>query len=281
MSVRFQKLAVLGHPIAQSKSPYIHTSWMRDYDLQGSYEAIDIAPECYEARVRELIEQGYTGFNVTVPFKERVLKLCDVLDPAAEALGAVNTVRVDEAGKVYGLNTDTFGVIENLKEQMPQDLKEAWSWCDKTFVVLGAGGAARAAVYALLQEGAGRVIVCNRSFDKAQALLEFDESRVQAVRWEERSAILEHCDVLINTTSLGMMGMPGLEISLQALPQEAIVYDIVYKPLMTELLVQAQERGAHVVTGLGMLVQQARPAFREWFGVLPEVKPVLMEALLS
>lgn len=267
------RCGVIGHPISHSKSPLIHTHWMAQHHIDGEYRAIDIAPENLSTGVQALIDEGYAGFNVTVPHKVAIMALCDEIDDTAGLIGAVNTVLIRN-GKLYGRNTDAFGFLENLKQNWAQVS------FDRPVMVLGAGGAARAVVHALLQEGVSDLRVSNRSQDKALNLCEMAPAKMTAVSWEARDALKE-IGLLINTTSLGMKNQPPLDINLCDLPRDAGVNDIVYAPLMTDLLQQAQARGNVAITGIGMLLHQARPAFEAWCGALPEVDAALEKKVLA
>ena len=269
------KACVIGHPIAHSKSPLIHNHWLRQYGIEGSYKAIDIVPENLAEDIQSLIDGGYDGFNVTVPHKQAVMALCDMLDETAQKIGAVNTVVIKE-GKLHGKNTDAFGFIANIKTAQPDFIFK-----NKTAFVLGAGGAARAVIYGLLEEGIEKIILSNRTMEKARELQSMAPDAVDVVSWEERKQALKAADLLVNTTSLGMQGKPHLEMDLSALPKTAPVNDIVYAPLMTDLLQQAKDRGNPIVTGIGMLLHQARPAFEAWTGVLPEVTGELESKVLT
>lgn len=269
----FVKAAVIGHPVAHSKSPLIHGHWIARHGFRGSYEAIDIAPENLARGVRDLATQGYAGFNVTVPHKSAILPLCAELDETAARIGAANTIVVRESGALYATNTDVFGFVENIRAAAPE-----FDFASGPAVILGAGGAARAAVHGLLRQGCPKIFLCNRTFARAQQIAEScaDPSRVRAARWEERAEILSGAALLANTTTLGMAGQPRLEIELAPLDKNAVVNDIVYAPLETELLRAARERGNRVVGGIGMLLHQARPAFASWFGVMPEIDAELL-----
>lgn len=267
------RAGVIGHPIAHSKSPLIHGHWMEKYNIVGDYKVIDIAPDALALGVRDLVRDGYAGFNVTVPHKIAIMELCDEIDATARTIGAVNTVVIED-GKLYGRNTDAFGFIANLKAALPDYA------FDRPAMVLGAGGAARAVVYGLLQQGVPSVAVCNRSKDKAEVLRDLDDARVSVVDWDDRDQLAAY-GLLVNTTSLGMKGQPPLDIRLDELPIDAAVYDIVYAPLMTDLLSAAQARGNAIVTGIGMLLHQARPAFEAWTGTLPEVDDALAQKVLA
>jgi len=261
------KAAVIGHPVKHSLSPMIHNHWLKKHGIDGSYEAIDIAPEKLQATLSQLIDQGYAGFNVTIPHKIAVMDICDEIGAVAQAIGAVNTIRID-GGKVYGTNTDAFGFIENLRDQQP-----GWNAAHGPALVLGAGGAAKAIVYALREAGVKDIVVTNRTREKAEELGE------TVVDWQERNNAVQNAGLIVNTTSLGMNGQDPLEIDLSG--SRAIVYDIVYRPLMTPLLRQAEDLGLPVVTGLGMLLHQARPAFKGWFKILPGVDNELQDMVLK
>ncbi|PZO82287.1 MAG: shikimate dehydrogenase, partial [Micavibrio aeruginosavorus] len=239
------------------------------------YGRVEIAPEELRERIANMIADGYAGFNVTIPHKQAIFALCESVDEKATAIGAVNTVVVRN-GKLYGSNTDAFGFIENFKSQAP-----GFDFAKGPIVVLGAGGAARAIVYGLIEEGAKKIIITNRTEEKAREIAMMAPSIISAAKWEDREEILKNAAALINTTALGMTGKDALEINLQNLPQYAVVSDIVYVPLMTQLLVDAKARGNTVVTGIGMLLHQARPAFEKWFGVMPEVDKTLEEKVLA
>ncbi len=272
------KAGVIGHPISHSKSPLIHNYWIEAYGLKGAYEAIDSAPDQLEEDIKRLIDEGYKGFNATVPHKESVIKLCDEVSHNAQVIGAVNTVVIKD-GKLHGLNTDGFGFLHNIWDVDPN-----FNFEDKCAVVLGAGGATRAIVSALIGERIGKIILLNRTRPRAETIREemgFMSDLIVVEDWEQRAQFLERADLLVNTTSLGMQGQPALDLDLSALPTHTLVNDIVYAPLQTDLLQAAKMRGNMVVTGIGMLIHQARPAFKEWFGFLPDVTPALKELVLK
>lgn len=265
MSKEFIKTAVIGHPIAHSKSPLIHNYWLKKYGISGEYKAVDIAPDDIRTGVQALIDEGYTGFNVTVPHKVSIMKLCSGLNVVAREIGAVNTISIRN-GKLYGTNTDAFGFTQNIKQSV-----KGWSFKDGNAVVLGAGGAAKAIIYALLKEGVPEIFVANRTVEKAEELRSLDPKRVSVVDWENRSWAFIGTNLIVNTTSLGMTKNPALDVDLSYAPKTALVTDIVYAPLMTGLLKQAKKLGMPYVTGIGMLLHQARPGFELWNGVLPDV----------
>lgn len=275
MSYNFIKTAVIGYPISHSKSPLIHNHWIEKYSLQGEYKGIDIAPENLKQGVQTLIDEGYAGFNVTVPHKIPIMDLCDELSAIAQKIGAVNTVTIKN-GKLYGTNTDAYGFAQNIKESVESD----WSFNAGKAVVLGAGGAAKAIIYALLQEDVQTIIITNRNREKAENLCQMASEKIKVIDWDDRNSTFDNANVIINATALGMNAKPALEVDISNAPSHALVNDIVYAPLMTDLLLNAQKRDMKFVTGIGMLLHQARPGFELWNGVLPDVTSEL-EALVT
>ena len=261
---------VMGWPVAHSRSPAIHNYWIRHYGLNGSYVLLPVQPERLTDAVRGLRALGFAGCNITIPHKVAAMPLVDRIDPLAARIGAINTVVVEKDGTLAGYNTDAYGYIQSLLDAQP-----AWRADAGPVTVLGAGGAARAILVALAERGAKDIRLCNRSLDKAQALAAEFGAPIRAVPWEQREEALEDAALLVNTTSLGMKGQDPLDIRLERLPRHALVSDIVYVPLETPLLAAARERGHIAVDGLGMLLNQARPAFQHWFGLLPELTPEL------
>lgn len=257
---------VMGFPIMHSRSPAIHNHWLAEYGLLGHYAPLAVKPEGLEKALRALHPLGFSGVNLTIPLKELAMPLLDEIDPVARAIGAVNCVVVEASGKLRGFNYDAFGYVESLRESAP-----GWRAEAGPAVVLGAGGAARAILAGLIGEGAKEVRLVNRTFERAQRLAAEFGPRVNALDWDEREEALAGAALLVNTTSMGMTGQPPLELALDALPGHAVVSDIVYVPLETDLLAQARRRGLKAVDGLGMLLHQARPAFRDWFGPMPKV----------
>ena len=262
----FRLAGVMGWPVMHSRSPRLHNSWMRRYGVSGYYAPLPVEPGRLEAALRALPALNFAGCNVTLPHKEDIVRIADHVDPAAKAIGAANCVVVLEDGSLAAFNYDVFGFMEALRAQAP-----GWRAAQGPAVVLGAGGAARAIVYGLIADGAPEVRVVNRTFERAQAFADEFGAAVKPLRWDERSEALAGSALLVNTTSNGMVGQPPLDISLYALARNALVNDIVYTPLETPLLAAARVRGNVAVDGLGMLIQQARPAFHDWFGIMPDV----------
>lgn len=270
------KAAVTGWPVTHSRSPLIHGYWLKQHGLAGSYDKRGVEPEKAEDFYQNLAVNGLIGCNVTVPHKEVAAKLCVHLDDAAKAMGAANTLWLNEAGELCGANTDGLGFLGNLDQMQP-----GWDKKANTAIVLGAGGAARAIVWALLSRNYTEVHIFNRTFEKAQKIAaEFGAGSI-AHPWDKLGETLRKTDILVNTTALGMTGKAPLEIDLGDLPTTALVTDIVYSPLETDLLRIAKERGNPVVDGLGMLLHQAAPGFEKWFGVRPTVDDELRRIILE
>lgn len=269
-----KKAAVIGWPLRHTKSPVIHGHWLKTYGIAGSYEAIPVAPDALEYDIGKLVDAGYAGFNVTVPHKEAILDIVDYLRPDAEKIGAVNTVVISPDGSMEGRNTDAFGFIENIKESAPEFKFEGAA------LILGAGGAARALVYALQNEGMKDVRIANRTENRAVQLANaFPGASGHA--WEAIPELITDAHLIVNATSLGMTGQPSLEIDLSNAHRSALVNDIVYTPLETELLQSANAFGLQTVTGIGMLLHQARAGFQAWFGIMPDVDSELRKKVLA
>jgi shikimate dehydrogenase len=268
------KLAgVVGWPVGHSLSPRLHGFWLDRHGIDGAYLPLAVEPDKFESALRGLVDLGFRGVNLTIPHKQAALALCDEIAPLAARIGAVNTL-VFQDGRIQGSNTDAFGFLENLRLGAP-----AWDPTAGPALILGAGGAARAIAVALLDAGAPELRLTNRTAARAEALAQ--ELGATAVPWETRGAALEDIVLLANTTSLGMTGQPPLELELDRLPTAAVVTDIVYAPLETDLLAGARARGNPAVDGLGMLLHQARPGFEAWFGAAPEVTAELRAFMLA
>ena len=267
---------VMGWPIAHSKSPLIFAHWFAETGIMGTYTRLAVQPEEFANAFRTLRKSGFRGVNVTIPHKLTALQLADEASPAARAIGAANTISFDASGRIFADNTDGYGFIENLREGAP-----SWNPAAGPALVLGAGGAARAVIHALLEAGAPAIRLANRSRDKADVLAAHFGPRVEPVEWTRRDAATATAATIVNTTSLGMTGNAALEISLAGAPATALVTDIVYEPLETPLLAAARARGLATVDGLGMLLHQARPGFAAWFGADPVVTPALRRAVLE
>jgi len=266
---------VMGWPVAHSRSPRIHGYWLGEYGIDGVYVPLAIRPEHLAETFSALPKVGFRGWNITLPHKEAALRLVNTLTPAAARIGAVNTVTVLPDGGLSGDNSDAFGFLAHLEQRAP-----GWPR-QKPAVVLGAGGAARAICFALLEAGVPEIRLANRTLVRAESLAAANGSAVRPLPWEKREHALDGAGLLVNTTSLGMHGQPPLALRLDALPADAVVNDIVYVPLETPLLADAKARGLSAVDGLGMLLHQARPGFERWFGPRPEVTEALHAAVVK
>ncbi len=267
------RACTIGYPLGHSLSRVIHTHWFAQYGIDGAYESHPIEPGSFEHEAARLAA-SYNGFSVTLPYKEKIIPFCMTLDSVAASIGAVNMVAVGRDGAMRGHNTDAYGFAENLRRNAP-DL----ALRDSPALVLGAGGASRAVLHALKTGGVPDLVIANRSRDRADALAAHFGCR--AVDWHDAVAAMRETRLLVNTTSLGMQGQPPLDLSLDALPPSATVCDIVYKPLMTPLLCAARDRGLATVTGIGMLLHQAVPAFEAWTGIRPAVDAALETLVLG
>jgi len=266
----FALAGLMGWPVAHSRSPDIHNHWMAEHQLRGAYVLLPVSPGTLEQALRALPVLGFAGCNLTIPHKVAAMAFVDEIDPSARRIGAINTVVVRSDGSLAGFNTDGFGYTHSLLHEMP-----TWRADAGPAVVIGAGGAARAVLVSLLEQGAPEIRLCNRSEDKARQLAAELGGPIRVQPWEQRHATLAGAALLVNTTSQGMSGQAALDLSLDALPPDALVSDLVYVPLETLLLTAARARGNPVVGGLGMLLHQARAAFAHWFGTMPAVTPAL------
>jgi shikimate dehydrogenase len=276
MKNTFTVAGVMGWPVAHSRSPIIHNHWIHQHHLKGAYALFPVNPLRLEAAIRGLQALGLAGCNITIPHKVEAMQHVDWIDPLAKRMGAINTIVVQADGALHGYNHDGFGYIASLREVQP-----SWQPNAGAVVVLGAGGAARAIVVSLIDQGAQDIRILNRTFGKARALAHEFGSVVTAYDWDERHEAISDCVLLINTTSLGMHGQAALEIELSQLPRAALVSDAIYVPLETPLLAQARARGHTTLNGLGMLLHQARPAFHAWFDVMPDVTAELRQAVIA
>ncbi|MBK1795001.1 shikimate dehydrogenase [Devosia sp. WQ 349] len=262
------KAFVIGHPIAHSRSPLIHGTWLAEHGIDGSYEAIDVAPDALPAFFERLRGGEFAGGNVTIPHKEAVFALCDEVDPLALSIGAVNTL-IARDGRVTGTNTDYLGFLGNLDQGAPN-----WSDGSKPAIVLGAGGASRAILVALASRSIP-VILLNRTRETADRLAQELDGDITVAPIDAFNDVAPHAGLVVNTTSVGMHGSRFENLDLSRLQLGSLVTDIVYSPLVTPLLADAQKLGLQTVDGLGMLLHQAVPGFAAWFGVTPQVSAQL------
>ena len=267
---------VIGHPIAHSRSPALHRHWLNTYGIRGHYIPMDVAEEDLETVLRALPKAGFVGCNITIPHKERVLAFADAVSDRAALIGAANTLVFRPDGGIYADNTDGYGFIANLRDGAP-----TWHGSAGPAAVIGAGGAARAIVAALLETGCPEVRVANRTRARADVLRAEFGAKIVVYDWVQAANMLEGAATVVNTSSLGMAGKADFRIPLDALSPGAVVTDCVYTPLQTRLLEEAAGIGCVTVDGFGMLLHQAVPGFERWFGHRPEVTPELRQAVLS
>lgn len=260
---------VIGWPISHSRSPLIHNYWRTYHDIPGTYEKYPVEPEALADFIKALPTSKYIGCNVTIPHKETVVRSVDSLDQIAINIGAANTVFIRQ-GKTHATSTDAIGFIENLKQNVPN-----FRFIGKTVTILGAGGSAKSLIAGLLAENVSTIKIYNRTAEKSAALTAQFGPKIQPILPGNITTELNHCDLLINTTSLGMVGQPPLTIDIDSLKSTAVVADIVYAPLVTDFLRRAERRGHTIVPGLGMLLHQAVGGFELWHGVKPKVTSAL------
>ena len=271
---RFLLAAVMGWPISQSRSPMLHNYWFEKHGLAGSYVPLAIPPERLQAALRALPSLNFSGCNLTIPLKQDAMRIVDQLDITAKRIGAISCVVVRPDGSLAGSNNDCFGFIENLLQDQP-----GWRADAGPVVVIGAGGGARAVVYGLADRGAREILLINRTHERAKALAQEFGGPIKVLAWDDRHAALAGAAMLVNATSQGMVGNPALDLKLDRLPPGALVADIIYIPRETPLLAAARARGNRTINGLGMLLHQARPAWKAWFGIETQVTPELRAAI--
>lgn len=275
MTGKIPLAGVIGSPISHSKSPQLHRHWLKTYGLAGDYIPMDVAAQDLKEVLHTLPKAGFVGVNITIPHKEAVLEMADLVTDRATLIGAANTLIFRKDGKIHADNTDGYGFIENLKAGAPD-----FSPRIGPAAVLGAGGAARAVIASLLDAGVPEILLTNRTRVRSEKLADDFGHRVTVVDWVQAGNILEEAALVVNTTSLGMIGKPAMRVPLDGLRRGAVVTDLVYTPLKTDLLVAAEAAGCVTVDGLGMLLHQAVPAFERWFGERPEVDSATRAAAL-
>ena len=267
---------VIGDPISHSLSPRLHGYWLDKYNINGEYNAYHVTSEELPVFIKSLRDNGVSGINITLPHKEEALKLVDQVDERAKKIGAVNTIYF-ENNKIIGSNTDGIGFLAHLKQTT-----KIWNAENGPAVVIGAGGASRAVLVSLLEDGVPEIRLINRTKKRAERLAnDVDDDRICILDWDDWADALKNAALLVNVTTLGMTGQRPLELSLENLPVKACVYDIVYSPLETDLLKSARKRGNETIDGLGMLLHQAAPGFSKWFGTYPKVDKELKEYMLK
>ena len=273
---RIPLAGVIGSPIAHSRSPRLHTHWLKTYGIRGFYIPMDVAQTDLREVVAALPKAGFVGVNVTIPHKETVLSLADVVTDRAALIGAANTLIFRKDGRIHADNTDGYGFIANLRQSAP-----SWDPASGPAAVIGAGGGARAVIASMIEVGAPEIRLANRTRTRAEALRQEFGAKVVVYDWVQAGNMLDGAATVVNTSSLGMQGKPDFRIPLDALSPSAVVTDLVYTPLRTHLLEEAAAMGCVTVDGLGMLIHQAAPAFERWFGVRPEVDQAVRDAVLG
>ncbi len=273
---RIPLAGVIGDPIAHSRSPALHNYWLRRYGIRGHYTPMHVVQSDLKAALDMLPRLGFVGINVTIPHKEHVLALADIVTDRAALIGAANTLIFRKDGRIHADNTDGSGFIANLRQNAP-----AWQPASGPAAVLGAGGASRAVIAALIEVGVPEIRVANRTRPRAETLRSDFGAKIVVVDWVQAGNMLEDAATVVNTTSLGMTGKPDFRVPLDALNPRALVTDLVYSPLQTSLLAEAERMGCTVVDGLGMLLHQAAPGFERWFGHRPEVDAATRAAVLA
>ena len=270
----FGLAGIIGMPIVHSRSPVIHNFWLNAHGIRGAYVPLAVAPERLKDALPGLVALGFRGCNVTMPHKQTAMALLLRVNETAQRIGAVNTIVVEADGTLSGFNNDGNGFVQSLRDALP-----GWRADAGPILVLGAGGSARAVVVALLENGARQIRIANRTAAKAQAIAEEFGPAVSAIDWAERNAAMAGIALLVNCTNQGMIGKPALDVDLARLAPSTLVADLIYTPLETPFLAEARLRGCVTVNGLGLLLNQARLAFKAWFGVLPDVTPDLLKAV--
>lgn len=273
---RIPLAGVIGNPIAHSRSPALHGYWLRRYGIKGHYVPMDVAPLDLRQVLELLPKLGFVGINVTIPHKEAVLQIADIVTDRAALIGAANTLIFRKDGRIHADNTDGSGFMANLRQRAP-----GWQPAAGPAAVFGAGGAARAVIAALLEVGVPEIRIANRTRPRAEAMRADFGAKLKVFDWVQAPNMLEGAATVVNTTSLGMVGKPEFRVPLDALEPTAVVTDLVYNPLKTPLLLQAEALGCTVVDGLGMLLHQAAPGFERWFGQRPEVDEATRNAVLA
>lgn len=273
---RIPLAGVVGNPVAHSKSPRLHRHWLQRYGLEGDYVPLHVEEADLEQVIRTLPRMGFVGCNVTIPHKVAVMAIADQVSDRATLIGAANTLIFRKDGRIHADNTDGYGFLANLRAGAPD-------WCPDAgpAAVLGAGGAARAVIASLLEAGVPEILLTNRTRPRAEDLRAEFGTRLTVVDWVQAGNIIEEAATVVNTTSLGMTGAPELRVPLDGLHAGQVVTDLVYNPLRTRLLAEAEAAGCVTVDGLGMLLHQAVPAFERWFGIRPEVDAATRAAVLG
>ena len=270
----FGLAGIIGMPVAHSRSPSIHNFWLNAHGMRGAYVPLAVQPARLNDALPGLVALGFRGCNVTMPHKQTAMPLLHRVNETARRIGAVNTIVVEEDGTLSGFNNDGNGFVQSLRDAKPD-----WRADEGPILLLGAGAASRAVVVALLENGARQILITNRTAETAQAVAAEFGPTVNAVEWADRNAAMAGTALLVNCTDRGMIGKPALDVDLARVAPTTLVADLIYTPLETPFLAEARLRGCTTVNGLGLLLNQARLAFKAWFGVLPDVTPELLKAI--
>jgi shikimate dehydrogenase len=276
MAAEFKLAGVMGWPIAQSRSPVLHNYWIEKYNLSGRYVPLAVRPERLADAIRGLPALGFRGCNLTMPHKQLAMTMVDDVTDTAKRIGAINCIVVGEDGRMSGTNNDGNGYVLSVQEVAPR-----WKPSDGPIAILGAGGAARAIIVALVERGVRELRLINRTFEKAERLAKEFSPIIKPITWDKRSEAIGDVALLVNATDQGMIGKPALDISLDRLSKQTLVSDLIYVPPETSFLAAAKARGNVTINGLGMLLHQARPAFQAWFGILPEITSELRKKIMD
>ena len=267
---------VLGNPIAHSKSPILHQFWLKQNKIKGFYIPLKVSENDLEMTLRNLPKIGFSGVNVTVPHKESVMSLAKIKTERASLIGSANTLTFLPEGGFKADNTDGYGFMKNLEEQAP-----VWDPKEAKVLILGAVVACRAVIVELLESGVEKLHVTNRTQKRAKDLQVFFNSQIELIEWSEKEELLKNVNTVINATTLGMVGSDELQFSLSKANENTTIVDLVYNPINTPLLAEAHKKGCHVVNGIGMLLHQATPGFKEWYGVKPTITKELLNRVMS
>ena len=267
---------VIGDPISHSKSPTLHRFWLNQNNINGHYIPLKVSKIDLELVLKTLPKMGFSGVNVTVPHKESVLKIANEITQSASEIGSANTLTFLPCGGFKADNTDGYGFLKNLEENEP-----TWDSSNAKVLILGAGGASRAVISALLNSGVSKIVITNRTYERANELKEYFDRKIDVIKWNEKEQFLGEINTLVNTTTLGMLGCENLDLSLSSINMGTIVLDLVYNPIKTTLLRNAEKQGCKIIDGLGMLLHQATPGFKEWFGVEPKITNEIRKRILT
>ena len=267
---------VIGDPILHSKSPILHRFWLNQNNINGHYIPLKVSKIDLELVLKTLPKMGFSGVNVTVPHKESVLKIANKITQRASQIGSANTLTFLTCGGFKADNTDGYGFLKNLEEN-----ESAWDPSNAKVLIIGAGGASRAVISALLNSGVSKIVITNRTYERANELKEYFDRKIDVIKWNEKEQFLGEINTLVNTTTLGMLGCENLNLPLSNINKGTIVLDLVYNPIKTTLLQNAEKQGCKIIDGLGMLLHQATPGFKEWFGVEPKITNEIRKRILT